>query len=125
MIIDIIFILIVIFFTLNGLKRGFILEVLSLFSIIISIYLVPSTLKYITYHFNFKIDNKYLMYFLTFIGIYILISVIFFIISYILDKTSFGILNKLLGAVFGFIKSTIILFFIFTSLLFLKKVLIL
>ena len=116
MILDLLFIAITILFVFFGLKKGFVKESLSLFKLLLIIYLIPKVLSIELSFLEINIDNsitKYAMYIITFIIVYVVISILSMILSKFIDSTPLTFFNKILGGVFGFVKSSIVIFIIF------------
>lgn len=120
MIIDFIFLLIVVLFTLSGFKRGFIKEAFNLIAIFLSLYLLPIVYELIIKYIKIKIETKimnYVVYFILFIIIYIILGLVSDGISKLINKTPLNIFNRFLGSILGLVKSAIIIFIIFTTLI--------
>lgn len=116
MILDLLFIALAILFVFFGIKKGFVKESLSLFKILLIIYLVPKALVIEINLLNISIDStltKYIMYLVTFIIVYVIVSILSIVLSKFIDSTPLTLFNKILGGLFGFIKATIFVFLIF------------
>lgn len=121
MILDLIYILIILITVFLGFKRGFVKEAFNLIKFLIVIYLTPLflndvVLKFVRIDINVAI-NRYLGYFLSFLLLYIVLTLSISIVSKLIDKSSLGTFNKILGLVFGIIKSSIIIFLVFIIVL--------
>lgn len=124
MILDILIVILTIFFIIGGYRKGFVKSAFNLIKLLVVIYFTPIFLPLVELFTNIKTNNtlfRYVAYFLIFIFLYILISILVNFITKLLSITPLGIVNKLLGAVFGFIKSSIIILITIIILLFLSN----
>lgn len=112
--IDIIFLVPIVWFTYQGFKRGFIIELSSLVALILGIY---AALYFSGYAAEFLMDNlnmgpKYvpvLSFIVTFIVIVFLVYSVGKILEKIIDMVALGFLNKLAGGVFGLLKGVVLI----------------
>ena len=112
-IIDIIFIIPIIWFAYQGFKRGLIIELASLLALILGIY---AALYFSGYAANFLINNfnigpKYISvtsFILTFIAVVVIVFFIGKILEKLVNIVALGFLNKLAGGVFGIIKAVVV-----------------
>jgi membrane protein required for colicin V production len=111
---DIIFILIIFLFAIQGFRKGLIYEVASLAGLILGIYAsfhFSGDLEgYLTEYLN--IPEKYstiTAFILIFIVVIIILHFIGKIIENIIDVIALGFLNKLAGSVFGIVKGIVLL----------------
>ena len=98
-------------FILIGLKRGLIVEFLSVFGIIINLYIthkLTPRLSGIFEKYAISQDEVY-NYAITFVLIFIIITICVYIIGTILKKQEISLIFRLLGGVIGFGKGIIIL----------------
>ena len=109
-VLDIIVLIPLIWFTIKGFTKGFIIELASLAALILGIYLSyffsDITASFLQNTLGFT--SKYLQpvsFILTFIIVVILIFILAKSLEALIKTASLGIFNKLLGAAFGFIKN--------------------
>ena len=111
---DILFSLILLYFTINGLLKGLIKEITGLVSLFISCYIASE------YHGKlYSLINTYLIsddnysqiiaFFIIFFTAIIIIKILSSLIQGFFEFVYLGWLNKLLGALLGFIKGLIII----------------
>lgn len=111
---DLIIIIFIFLFAFQGFKKGLVYEVASLAGLILGIYA--------SFHFSCYLDNYLIEYFdmtekysgitafiLIFILVVILVHFIGKIIEHIVDMVALGLLNKISGSVFGFLKALVLL----------------
>ncbi len=113
--IDIIFIIVIIYFTILGLRKGLIRSIGGILSIIVGFYVASM------FYLRFSIWIQGLSTSLTetiasivaFVLIFIVVNRLFMVIVYVLDKVFslpiVGIFNKLFGALFGFLTGSLII----------------
>uniref|UniRef100_A0A7C4U9G7 CvpA family protein n=1 Tax=candidate division WOR-3 bacterium TaxID=2052148 RepID=A0A7C4U9G7_UNCW3 len=102
--IDVIVLLFSLIFLAYGFKNGFLLEIAGILGSIIAIilsYLYPI-------HRFIKFKEQLPSYILSFIIYFLVIYIIFILISHFLRKTPLGFIDRLLGMVFGFLKGIVI-----------------
>ncbi|MCF6212798.1 MAG: CvpA family protein [Flavobacteriaceae bacterium] len=122
--IDIIISVLLLFGLVRGFIKGFFIEIASLVALVGGLYGAM--------HFSFYAsdilktyvswDEKYIQiaaFSLTFLGIIILVSLLGKILTKLMESIALGLVNKIFGAVFGFLKIALILSFI---LLFFNKI---
>jgi len=110
---DIIVLIPLIWFTVKGFTKGFIIELSSLAALILGIYLAyffsNITASFLQNTMNFT--SKYIQpvsFILTFVIVVVLIFILAKLLEALIKTASLGVFNKLLGAVFGFLKIAII-----------------
>ncbi|WP_156300300.1 CvpA family protein [Streptobacillus canis] len=121
MILDILIVVLVLFFVIMGYKNGFVKSAFNLIKLVIVVYFTPMFLPTVELLTNIKADNiivRYIAYIIIFIILYFIVSIIINILTKLINITPFGIVNKLLGAMFGLIKSSIIIVLTIIILLF-------
>ena len=101
--IDIIIIIIFLGLVIHGLIIGFIRGVFEIAGILLGYFLA------VNYSATVKIP-KVLAFILIFLGVVIVISIIGRIVSKIIHFTPLGMFDRILGAIFGFLKALIICF---------------
>jgi membrane protein required for colicin V production len=111
---DIIFILIIVLFAIQGFRKGLIYEMASLAGLILGIYAAFQFASSIEVYLieYLRIPERYstiAAFILVFIGVVLLLHLIGKIIEKIVDLVALGILNKLAGAVFGVLKALVLL----------------
>ncbi len=122
MILDIIILVIVLFFLFNGFKNGLIYEVFGITKIFLTLILVLkyySKIDMFLQRHNYKYSNI-VVYIFSFIIIYIILSIIVYFIDKFLKVVKLGTFNSLLGGIFGFLKGTIFSIVIIVILIFVK-----
>jgi membrane protein required for colicin V production len=118
---DIIILIPVAFFVFKGLKNGLIIEVASLaalflgiyFGIYLSDFVSGLLIKY------FKLNANYtsaIAFILIFIAVIIIVRIIAKSIEKVIDMTTLGFLNKLLGAVFAVLKVLFLISLVFYAI---------
>jgi membrane protein required for colicin V production len=112
--IDIILAIPIIWFAFQGFKRGFVVELASLAALILGIYaaLHFSGFAVEFLHNNFDINPDYIpviAFIITFIIVVIVVHFIGKILEKIINMVALGFLNKLAGAIFGFLKAVLII----------------
>ncbi len=113
-IIDIIFIIPVIWFAYHGFKRGLIIELASLLALILGIY---AALYFSGYAAGFLINNmdvspKYVpmtSFIITFIAVVVIVYFIGKILEKLVNMIALGFLNKLAGGFFGIVKAAVLI----------------
>jgi len=112
--VDFILILIILFFAIQGFRKGLIYELVSLAGLILGIYAAfqfsGQIENYLTEYLN--VPEKYstiTAFILIFILVVIILHFIGKIIENIIDLIALGLLNKLAGSVFGIVKGIILL----------------
>lgn len=118
---DIIILIPLIWFTVKGFMKGFIIELASLVALILGIYLAYffSDITANFLHNTMGFTSKYIQvisFILTFVIVIILIFILAKFLEGLIKTAKLGIFNKLLGAVFGFIKIAIICGFLLYQL---------
>jgi membrane protein required for colicin V production len=112
--IDIIIIIIIILFAWQGLRRGFIIGLATLVSLILGIYAAlyysDVTANWIKDNFSVSDDNSLIIaYIATFLLIVIIVFIIGKILEKFIDRIALGFLNKIAGLIFGVIKAVILI----------------
>lgn len=111
---DIVLAIPLLWFTYKGLKNGFIIELASLASLILGIY-VALYFSFYTEDYllrNFDINDRYisiLSFGITFIIVAIVVYLIGKLIHRLVNIIALGLLNRLAGGIFGFLKAALIL----------------
>ncbi|WP_064615345.1 CvpA family protein [Streptobacillus moniliformis] len=121
MILDILIIILTLLFIIMGYKNGFVKSAFNLIKLVIVIYFTPIFLPMVELIANIRANNviiRYLVYFAIFIVLYLLVSIVINMITKLIGMTPLGIVNKLLGAVFGLVKASIIIVFAIIIMLF-------
>lgn len=119
--IDFIIIILLVFGLARGFINGFIKELASLLALILGIW---GAIKFSTFtagklYDYFDMTGQYvgiIAFLITFVIIVIVIHFIGLLVDKFVDKISLGVLNSLLGLVFGVFKTALILSVIFTVL---------
>ncbi|WP_073508104.1 CvpA family protein [Streptobacillus notomytis] len=112
MILDILIIILTLFFVIMGYKNGFVKSAFNLIKLVIVIYFTPIFLPTVELIANIKADNvivRYSAYVVIFLVLYLLVSLLINILTKLIGMTPLGIINKLLGVVFGLVKASIII----------------
>ncbi len=113
-VLDIIFIIILLYGIIKGVIKGFVVEVASFVGVILGIYLAKYNSATLALFLNglLNIAEEYNQA-IAFVTIFVLVILICHILAKIVDKTlklvMLGWLNKLLGAALGFIKYALII----------------
>lgn len=116
-ILDIVFIIPIIWLTYKGFSKGLIIELATLAALIIGIY-ASLHFSYITANFlfeHFEMSQKYigiLSFIITFILVVIAINLLGKLLEKIVDLVALSFLNKSFGAFFGVVKAVIFISFI-------------
>jgi len=113
-IIDIIFIIPIIWFAYQGFKRGLIIELASLAALILGIY---AALYFSYYAENFLVNNMNMdteyVSIIAFIITFLIVVIIVYFVGKILEKVvnmvALGFLNKTAGALFGILKAAVLI----------------
>jgi len=111
---DIVLAIPLIWFTYKGFRNGFIIELASLAALILGIFVALHFSIYAEEYLrdNFNIAENYL-YIVSFVITFIIVAVVIFLVGKIINKLiniiALGFLNKLAGAVFGFLKTALVL----------------
>ncbi|CAM3180038.1 CvpA family protein [Streptobacillus ratti] len=124
MILDILIIILTLFFVIMGYKNGFVKSAFNLIKLVIVIYFTPMFLPIVELIANIRADNvvtRYIVYIAIFLGLYLLVSLMINMLTKLIGMTPLGIVNKLLGAVFGFVKASIIIVFAIIIMLFVSS----
>jgi membrane protein required for colicin V production len=119
--IDFIIIILLVFGLARGFINGFIKELASLLALVLGIW---GAIKFSTFtagrlYDYFDMTGQYvgiIAFLITFVIIVIIIHFIGLLVDKFVDKISLGVLNSLLGLVFGVFKTALILSVIFTVL---------
>ena len=119
--IDFIIIILLVFGLARGFINGFIKELASLLALILGIW---GAIKFSTFtagklYDYFDMTGQYvgiIAFLITFVIIVIIIHFIGLVVDKFVEKISLGVLNSLLGLVFGVFKTALILSVIFTVL---------
>lgn len=116
-ILDIIFIIPIIWLAYKGFSKGLIIELTTLAALILGIY-ASLHFSYLTANFlkeHFEMNQKYigiLSFILTFILVVIALNIIGKLLEKVVDMVSLSFLNKSFGGFFGVLKAVIFLSFI-------------
>lgn len=111
---DIVLAIPLLWFTFKGFKNGFIIELASLAALVLGIYMAMHFSFYVEEYLsdNFEIAEKYL-YIISFAITFMIVAVVVFIVGKIIHKlvsiVALGFLNRLVGGIFGFLKTAIVL----------------
>ncbi len=111
---DIIFIIPILWFAYRGFVRGFVIELASLVGLILGIY---AALYFSCYAADFidkyfNLSEKYLSvvsFIVTFIVVVILVHLIGKLLEKLIDIVALGFLNKLAGLIFGVLKAVVLI----------------
>lgn len=112
--IDIILIIPIIWFSYQGFRKGFIIELASLVALILGIY---AALYFSGYAADFLVNNfdigadyiPVISFIITFIAVVFLVYLVGKILERVVDMVALGFINKLAGAVFGLLKGAVLL----------------
>ncbi len=112
--VDIILAIFLIFGTVKGFKNGFFVEIASLLALVLGVYGAIKFSYFINNYLSGRVDleERYIgiiSFALTFIIIVIGISWLGKVLTKVADITMLGFVNKVLGAVFGGLKTALIL----------------
>lgn len=116
-VLDIIFIIPIIWLAYKGFSKGLIIELATLAALVLGIY-ASLHFSYLTADFlkdNFEMNQKYLgiiSFIITFILVVIVLNLIGKLLEKIIDLVALGFLNKGFGGFFGVLKAVIFLSFI-------------
>ena len=113
-ILDIIFIIPIVWFAYRGFSKGLIIGVTTLIALILGIYLSIRFSGVVAGFLmsNFEWDEKYIpiiSFVITFIGVVFVIYLIGKILEKFIDMIALGFLNKLFGGLFGIVKAVVLL----------------
>lgn len=117
---DIVIAALLLFAFVRGIMKGLFAEVASLVAIIAGVYCAIHFSYQVEYFLNDSIlkwshqTNKIVAFAATFLAVVLLVIFIGKILTKLADITSLGLLNKLLGGLFGVLKSAFILSILFT-----------
>ncbi len=123
-VLDIVFIIPIVWLAYSGFKNGLIIELSTFFALLLGIY-VSLFFSDITAEFlknTFDLKTKYLSlisFIVTFILVVIAVNLIGKLISKVIDMAALGFLNKSTGGLFGILKAVLFLSFI---IFFIEKV---
>lgn len=111
---DIIFIIPIIWFAFRGFSKGLIIGITTLVALILGIYLSIRFSGIVATFLmsNFDWDEKYIpiiSFAITFVGVVIVIYLLGKILEKFIDMIALGFINKLLGGMFGIVKAVILL----------------
>ena len=113
-ILDIIILIPVAWMAFRGFSKGLIIEVATLVALILGIYL-SINFSYVAGNFlveQFDLTTKYLhiiAFIVTFIGVVLVVHLIGKILEKVINIVALGLINKLLGGVFGILKAVVLL----------------
>lgn len=112
--IDLGIVLLLVFGFIRGFIRGFVKEVVALVGIVaslyVAIYLSPITESYLEKGVDFEEGTLHILAFaLTFVALLIVIKLLGGILTKIIGFLALGLVNRFLGAIFGFLKWGILL----------------
>ena len=116
-ILDIIFIIPIVWLTYKGFSKGLIIELATLAALVLGIY-ASLHFSYLTADFlkeNFEMNQKYLgilSFIITFILVVIALNLIGKLLEKVIDLVALSFLNKAFGGFFGVLKAVIFLSFI-------------
>jgi len=115
-ILDIIFAVPLIWFAYKGFTKGLIIELASLVALLVGLYgaihFSHITASYIQKHINAGDYIEIIAFVVTFIGIVIAVRFVAKAIEKVANFAALGIINKLAGGVFGFLKAAVIVSFL-------------
>ena len=116
---DIVIITIIFAFSIYGLIRGFVKEIVSVISIVLGLYIAThwygEAALYLTFLKDQNLQNI-LGFIIVFIGGSLLLSLLGKLVSLALKDINLGYINHLLGLVFGFVKGVVVVCVIFLAL---------
>lgn len=113
-ILDIIFLVPILFMAYKGFQKGFVIELATLIALVLGIYFAVY-FSYYAANFlndNFDVGDKYLniiAFILTFLGVVIAVFFVGKIIEKFINIILLGFINKLAGGVFGILKSVFLI----------------
>ena len=111
---DIVLAIPLVWFTFKGFKNGFIIELASLAALVLGIFVALHFSFYAEEYLreNVNIADNYI-YIVSFIITFIIVAVLVFLVGKIIHKLisiiALGFLNRLAGAIFGFLKTALVL----------------
>ena len=116
---DIVFITIISAFSIFGLIRGFVKEIVSIISIVLGLYIAihwyGEAAQYLTFLRDQNLQNI-LGFIIVFIGGSLLLSLLGKLVSLALKDINLGCIDHLLGLVFGFVKGVVVVCVILLAL---------
>jgi len=108
---DIVFITIISAFSIFGLIRGFIKEIVSIISIVLGLYIAihwyGEAARYLTFLKDQNLQDI-LGFIIVFIGVSLILSLLGKLVSLALKGIDLGCIDHLLGLVFGFVKGVVV-----------------
>ena len=108
---DIVFIIIISAFSIYGLIRGFVKEIVSIISIVLGLYIAihwyGEAARYLAFLRDQNLQNI-LGFIIVFIGASLILSLIGKLVSLALKDINLGCIDHLLGLVFGFVKGVVV-----------------
>jgi membrane protein required for colicin V production len=115
---DIIILIPLVIFILKGLKKGLVIEIVSLialfFGILAGIYLSDFVAAWLVKYWALNASYTYgVAFIMIFVAVIILMRIIAKTIEKFLDLTALGFFNKILGAVFGLLKVLFLISLVF------------
>lgn len=111
---DIVLAIPLLWFTFKGLRNGFIIELASLAALILGIFVALHFSFYAEdlLEENFNISEQYL-HIISFVITFIVVAVIIYLIGKLIHKLfqviALGLLNRIAGGIFGFLKTALVL----------------
>ena len=116
---DIVFITIISAFSIFGLIRGFVKEIISIISIVLGLYIAihwhEEAARYLTFLKDQNLQDI-LGFIIVFIGVSLLLSLLGKLVSLALENIDLGCIDHPLGFVFGFVKGVVVVCVIFLAL---------
>jgi membrane protein required for colicin V production len=106
-IIDIVFLLPLIYFAINGFRKGLVIELFSFLALIIAVIICLKFTYLIMNSFNIEAHNKtgsYIVFVLVFIIVYVMIFLLGKLMEKLLKFANLNVFNRLAGAFFGIFK---------------------
>ncbi|MCX7954039.1 MAG: CvpA family protein [Bacteroidales bacterium] len=115
---DIIFLIILLYFSIKGFIHGMVKEFVSTIAFFVSIYVAMLYFHKTELYVKLFISEyspyfKIVVFVITFILAFLIIKIIEWFVSKIIDKTGLSFLNKLMGFMLGFVKGTILITILF------------
>ena len=116
-VLDIVFIIPIVWLAYNGFKKGLIVELATFFALIlgvyVSLYFSDITAEFLSNTANMK--TKYLSlisFIVTFILVVLAVNLIGKLVSKLIDTAALGFINKSAGGLFGILKAVVFLSFL-------------
>lgn len=124
MLLDLLIVTITILFVFSGINKGFVLETLNLIKFLVVIYLMPAAMNILVLFLKIDIENilnKLIVSVVSFIILYLILTLLFKLFSNLISYSPVSSVDKILGALFGLLKSSILVVIVIIIALFSSK----